>query len=154
MAGGGAAWLVSGAVIEFKTDGSWQWFGGFDGQLTVQTDHYLQVANSGGRGIVLASDLVRLAQQLIAKPYVSGPFTAGGTVTLATVTVDDTTLSRTCLLDGERLATEATVGRFQVVCALAVNPVTGVPDPVPTKSGTWKVAQPGQALASSREAEP
>ncbi len=47
------------------------------------------------------------------------------------------------------IATVATSGTFIAAVVPAVNPATGVPDPLIAKTGTWKVVTEKQSVAKS-----
>ena len=142
--------LVQGASLVFEpVPGVWNWQG-WNGQvqLTVTAD----AMTAQGKKVAVNTDLVALNKMLLGKPYITPAFSdAPGSVLSATIVVMAGTLSQKTVVGGKPAATEATRGTFfiNVAPAQMTKTTPPTPDPVVTKTGTWRVQSAGQAAAES-----
>ncbi len=136
--------LVDGGTVEFTPASGWAWGGGWNGIVSVNTRPHGMA--SEGKAVALAEDVERLASLVLGKSYTSDGFAdAPGVVTAAAVSVDGGTLSPLVMVDGASAVTARTQGTFRITCAPSLKAGSPpVPDPAPTKSGTWRVERTGQ----------
>lgn len=141
------ALLVNGDELELTPDPPWAWMAPpVRLKLNATPGHRMKAK---GQFVIWESEMVMAGVQAVGQPYHAPGFDAPGTVLTVTLIVNAATMSAAIKDVKLPVATVNTSGTFMATVVPAVNPSTGVPDPVVVKTGTWKVASNVQTNASS-----
>ena len=136
--------LADGDELELTPDPPWQWL--VPVKVPVTGFHQIK---SEGKSVILEADIILAGLKAAGKQYTAPGFDAPGTSVLVTLSVNAATLSASVTEGGQKVGTIATTGTFTAMMVPAMNPAAGVPDPVVSKTGTWKVATEKQSSARS-----
>ncbi len=141
------ALLVNGDEIELTPDPPWRWMVP-PVRLTVSSmaSHRMKAK---GEFVVWESEILLAGLQGAGQLYSAPGFDTPGSVLTVTLAVTPGTMSASVKDVKQPVATVATSGTFVASVVPAVNPATGVPDPVVVKTGTWAVATQVQDIAVS-----
>jgi hypothetical protein len=142
--------VVKGGKLVLQPGPGWQWFG-WDGKVEIVAQGTPHPFTVDGAPVILAADVMALAAKVIGKQYKATGFDdVPGVATTALILVDQGTLSKNSQMTSQKVVLATTKGDFQVVCVPSMKAAAPpIPDPVPMKSGTWKIESAGQSKATS-----
>lgn len=145
------ALLVDGDEIELTPDPPWMWMAPVRLAITALPAHKTKAK---GKFAVWDTEIVQAGLLAAGKMYSAPGFATPGAVITCTIIVNPGTMSKVHKDLKLPLATVATSGTFMAAVAPAVNPATGVPDPLIAKTGTWKVVTEKQSVVKSGQPKP
>ncbi len=141
------ALLVNGDELELTPDPPWKWMvPPVRVKLNALPGHRMK---SDGEYVIWETEILSAGLLAVGQMYSAPGFDAPGSVLSMTLTVTPGTMSATIKDVQQPVATVATSGTFVASVVPAMNPGTGVPDPVVVKTGTWSVATQVQNIALS-----
>lgn len=138
--------LADSATLAFSPAAPWSW-DGWNGELEIAPNPNGAIA--AGASVGVKSDLIGLGLKLMGKKYKAPVFDdIPGVVVSASIIVKEPTLSEIVAVNGIKVAHAKTEGTFILNCipAISTKQPSPIPDPVPVKSGTWKIKSAGQTL--------
>ncbi len=139
--------IVDGDEIELTPDPPWRWMAPPVRLKLIPAPTHRMKAK--GKFVIWESEILQSGLLAAGQMYSAPGFDTPGAVITVTLTVTPGTLSKTVNDLGLPVGTVATEGTFVATMAPAINPSTGVPDPLVAKTGTWKIASQLQDVASS-----
>lgn len=145
------ALLVDGDEIELTPDPPWMWMAPVRLSVTALPGHRIKADR---KSTVWESELIQAGLLAAGQMYSAPGFATPGSVITCTLIVNPATMSQVYKDVKLPLATVATSGTFMATMVPAVNPATGVPDPLVAKTGTWKVVTEKQSVATSGQPKP
>ncbi len=141
------ALLVNGDEIELTPDPPWRWMvPPVKLKLTALPSH---MTKAKGEFVIWESEILQAGLLAAGQMYSAPGFDTPGSVITVTLMVTPGTMSASVKDLQQPVGTVATQGTFIANVVPAVNPSTGVPDPLIVKTGTWKIAGQVQSVASS-----
>jgi hypothetical protein len=140
------ALLVDGDEIELTPDPPWMWMAPVRLSVAALPGHQIKAK---GKFTIWDAELVQAGLLAAGKMYTAPGFATPGSVITCTIVVNPATMSKVYKDLKLPIATVATAGTFLAAVVPAVNPATGVPDPLVAKTGTWKVVTEKQSVAKS-----
>jgi hypothetical protein len=145
------ALLVDGDEIELTPDPPWMWTAPVRLSVTATPAHKIKAK---GKFTIWETEIAQAGLLAAGKMYTAPGFATPGSVITCTVIVNPATMSQVYKDLRLPIATVATAGTFLATVVPAVNPATGVPDPLVAKTGTWKVVSEKQSVAKSGQPKP
>ncbi len=137
--------LTKSSSLKLTPDAGWSWQG-WDG--VVALDEALNTVLAGRNAVVLDQHLILALSQVAARLYTATGFAdVPGTIATVVGSVEPGSLAQTIEAGPSPVALFTTTGRFTALVGLPSNKVTPagpLPDPVPTKTGTWRVETSAQ----------
>ncbi len=137
--------LTKFSKIKLTPGAGWSWRG-WDGVVTLAQG--LDTVLADGRAVVLDQHLILALSQVAAKPYEAVGFAdVPGMIATVIGTIDTGTLAESIGAGPSQPALSTTTGTFIATVGLPssrLTPAGPVPDPLPAKSGTWKVESSAQ----------
>jgi hypothetical protein len=140
---------VKTATIKLEPGLDWQW-SGWNGEITidVQQTTFQIDGNNGLAGVILPSDIQASSTKLIGKAYTTNTHSIPGMVSVALLTVTDSTLCDFVVCENQKVALKTTEGNFTMtVIPARTSSIPPTPDPIVTKTGTWKFVDAPQSIA-------
>jgi hypothetical protein len=134
------ALIVDGDEIELTPDPPWSWMVA-PVKLKLSGAHPIK---SEGRSVILEPDIHAAAIQAAGQMYSAPGFDTPGCVLSVMLVVQPDTLSEAVSTTVMKVGTVSTSGTFTAAVTPAINPSTGVPDPIVVKTGTWAIVSQQQ----------
>ncbi len=145
------ALLVDGDEIELTPDPPWMWMAPVRLSVMALPGHLIKAK---GKFTIWDTELMQAGLLAAGKMYTAPGFATPGSVITSTIIVIPATMSQVYKDLKLPIATVATSGTFLAAVVPAVNPATGVLDPLIAKTGTWKVVIEKQSVAKSGQLKP
>ncbi|MEN9578086.1 MAG: hypothetical protein RJA70_1095 [Pseudomonadota bacterium] len=139
------ALMVTGDQIELTPDPPWKWMVP-PVKVPVMGAHRI---TSEGKSVIWETDIIAAGPLATGQLYSAPGFDVPGTVLSVVLNVTPGTMSEAVKDTNLEVATIATTGTFTAAVIPAINPSTGVPDPLITKTGTWAVVSQEQSASTS-----